>query len=180
MLAFLTRTTLSVLALSWPFLGPGALPARAQALPRPFVRQLIKERTRQAFAVEAQIQRTQQLLAQVQVNAPFAVANVQAILSQQQAVLAQIQSQINLLTQLLVTEDQAFAVWDLIQKVQKQIHGTQHAGKKRSEHEHEHKKKGATANAAESAVLQALLTALQAQLAQLQAQINALQAQIIV
>jgi chromosome segregation ATPase len=178
MFASLARTTLSVLALFVISSGPAASPVCAQALPRPFVRQLIQIRTQQAFAVEAQIQKTQQFLAQVQATAPFAVPNVQAALSQEQAALAQIQSQISLLTQLLATEDQAFAVWDLIQKVQKQINGAQHPGKKRAEHEG--KKRRSTANTAETAALQALLAALQAELAQLQAQINALQAQIVI
>jgi hypothetical protein len=186
MLAPLTRTTLSVLALFFVLLGPPVRPACAQALPRPFVRQLIKERTKQAFAVNAQIQKTQQLLAQVQANAPFAVPNVQAALSQEQAALAQIQSQISLLTQLLATENKAFAVWDLIQKVQNRINGTQQSGKKRSDHDrdersdHEDKRRRSGASAAEIAALQTLLPALQAQLAQLQAQINVLQAQIVV
>jgi hypothetical protein len=160
MLAVITRTTLSVLALFLMLLGPAARPARAQALPRPVIKKLIKLRTKQAYAVYAEIQKTQTFLAQVQASAPFAVPNVQAILSQEQAVLAQIQAQINLLTQLLATEDLADAVNDLIQKTQKRTKEAK--------------------NQTEQTVLQALLTALQAELAQLQATINVLQAQIVV
>jgi|GEM_PF-2959620 hypothetical protein len=188
MLASLTRIAPSVLALLLMYLGLAAPSVRAQALPRPFVVKLIKQRIRQAYAVEAQIQQMQQLLAQVQATAPFAVSNVQSAISQEQAALAQIQTQINLLTQLLATEDQAFVVWDLIQKIQKRINAVQQPGKKKhSEHEdkkkhskHEGKGTGAVAQEAETAALQTLLAALQAQLAQLQAQINALQAQIVV
>jgi predicted polyphosphate/ATP-dependent NAD kinase len=160
MLAAITRTTLSVLVLFLMYLGLAAQPARAQALPRPFIKKLIKLRTKQAYAVDAEIQKTQKFLAQVQATAPFAVPNVQAILSQEQAVLAQIQAQINLLTQLLATEDQAYAVDGLIQKTQKRIKEAK--------------------NQTDKAVLQALLTALQADLAQIQANINVLQAQIVI
>jgi hypothetical protein len=160
MLATMTRTTLSALALFLMFLGPAARPARAQALPRPVIKKLIQLRTKQASAVYAEILKTQKFLAQVQATAPFAVPNVQAILSQEQAVLAQIQAQINLLTQLLATEDLAYAVDALIQKTQKRINEAK--------------------NQTEKTVLQALLASLQADLAQLQANINVLQAQIVV
>jgi len=167
MLVLLARSTLSVLALLLIWLGPAALPARAQVLPRPVILKLIRERTKQAFAVEAEIQKTQKILVQVQVIAPFAVPNVQTILSQEQAVLAQIQAQINLLTQLLANIDAAFAVNDLIQKTQKQIDRLQRS------------KKG-SGKQVEIAALQVLVAALQAELAQIQANINTLQAQIVI
>lgn len=160
MLATITRTSLSVLALFLMYLGPCAQPARAQVLPRPFIKKLINERTKQAYAVYAEIQKTQKFLAQVSATAPLAVPSVQAVLSQEQAVLAQIQAQINLLTQLLANIDAAYAVNDLIQKTQKKINEAK--------------------NQTEKTVLQALVAALQADLAQIQANINVLQAQIIV
>lgn len=160
MLASITRTTLSALALFLLFMGPAAPPARAQVLPRPFIKKLIKERTKQAYAVDAEIQKTQKFLAQVQATAPLAVPSIQAVLSQEQALLGQIQTQISLLTQLLANLDAADAVYDLIQKTQKLINKTK--------------------NQTEKIALQTLLAALQANLAQIQANINALQAQIVV
>jgi hypothetical protein len=159
MLASTTRTTLSVLALTLLYLGPAAPPAHAQVLPRPLIKNLIKFRTKQAFDVDGEIQKTQKFLAQLPAGSP-AAATVQTVISQEQALLGKIQTQINLLTQLLANLDAADAVFDLIQKTQKQINKT---------------KKQAVKTA-----LQALLSALQADLAQIQANINVLQAQIVV
>lgn len=159
MFATITKTTLPILALLLTFLGPAAPPARAQALPRPVIHKLIKIRTKQAFAVDAEIQKTQKVLAQVQANAPLAAPAVQNVLAQEQAVLAGIQAQIALLTQLLAAEDQADALWNLIKKTKKAINEAK--------------------NQQIKAALQALLSSLQADLANTQAAINVIQSQIV-
>jgi hypothetical protein len=159
MLTSIPRTTLSVLALALIYLGPAVLPARAQVLPRPVIKNLIKVRTKQAFDVDGEIQKTQKFLAQLPAGSP-AAATVQTVISQEQALLGQVQTQINLLTQLLANLDAADAVNHLIQKTQKQINR-------------------AKKQAVKTALL-ALLTALQAELAQIQANIDVLQAQIVV
>lgn len=115
MIVTITKTALPVFALL-TLLGPAAAPAHAQALPRPVIHKLIKFRTKQAYAVYAEIQKTQRFLGQVLTNAPLAAPGVQNVLTQEQAVLAGIQAQIGLLNQLLALEDAADFVNGLIQK----------------------------------------------------------------
>ncbi|HTU89061.1 MAG TPA: hypothetical protein VMF69_03090 [Gemmataceae bacterium] len=158
MFATITKTTLLVLALLLALLGPAARPARAQALPRPVINKLIKERTKQAYAADAQIQKTKKVLAKLPPGNPVTL-NVQTILAQQQGVLASIQAQINLLTQLLAAEDRADLLNDLIQNTKKQINGAK--------------------NQQIKSALQAILSGLQTDLANTQALINILQSQIV-
>jgi len=157
MLSSITRTILSVLALALMYMGPAAPPARAQALPRPVIKNLITVRTKQAYAVDGEIQKTQKFLAQLPAPS-VAATTVETVISQEQAVLAAVQAQINLLTSLLANLDAADEVYKLIQKTQRDIKRTK--------------------NQTVKTVLQALLAALQADLAAIQANINVIQSQI--
>lgn len=152
MLVTTTRNILLVLALFLTFLGPAAIPARAQTLTRAQVRKLLKIRFAQATAVFKQIEKEQQLLAR------FPAPIVQSAIAQDQAVLSQIQAQISLLEQLLADLDLAFAIDRLIQNVQK---------------------KGGGKGRSNGAVRRATIANLQASLSMVQAQISNLQSQII-